>query len=152
MVLGFRLCSNDYLPLDSTGSKLAGGRWNSKKVPVVYLSESIALAVLEVTVNATDLPDDYKLTEVSIDDTLIESLIIATLPPTWREGAPFPTTRKIGDQWCSEKRSAVLRVPSSVVPQEFNLIVNTEHPDFAKITSRDLGLFEFDSRLRPKKN
>lgn len=97
---------------------------------MIYLSESIALAVLEVTVNATELPGDYRLTEVSIDDTLIESLDLGTLPPAWREGAPFPTTRKIGDQWCSEKRSAVLRVPSSVVPQEFNLIVDTEHPGF----------------------
>lgn len=150
MAVGFRLCKQKYLPLNPDGARAAGGRWNSKGVPAVYLSESISLAVLEVTVHATELPDEYCLTEILMDDAIIESLPLLSLPVDWREPAQARALRRIGDLWNSQKRSAVLRVPSIIVPQEANFVVNTEHPDFPSIQQRDLGFFHFDRRLRPR--
>ena len=121
-------------------------------MPALYLADSIALAVLEITVHAVELPDDYLLTKFLIDDDLIEALDVTTLPEFWRDEAEAETLRNIGNKWSRSKRSAVLKVPSIVVPQEFNLVVNTEHLAFPSIEHRDLGGFQFDRRLRPSRH
>lgn len=149
MAVGFRLCKQKYLPLNSDGARKAGGRWNSKGIPALYLADSIALAVLEVTVHALELPDDYVLTKVLFDDSLVQSLEIAASVPNWREDEQADTLRRIGDFWNRYRLSTVLKVPSVVVPQEFNFVINTEHPGFQNIRAVDLGPFRFDRRLRP---
>ena len=149
MPVGFRLCNKKYHPLDPEGARRAGGRWNSKGVPAVYLADSISLAVLEVTVHALELPDDYYLTEVIFDEALVETLDITKLLWNWRDPVRADELRGIGDQWNSEKRSAILKIPSIVVPQEFNLVVNTEHADFPAVEHKNRGAFQFDHRLRP---
>ena len=150
MIHGFRLCKQKYLPLSPEGARKAGGRWNSKGVPAVYLAGSISLAVLEVAVHALELPDDYRLTEILFDDAIVEAITLFSLPTDWREPEQAQALRKIGDLWNFDKRSAVLKVPSIVVPQESNFVVNTEHPDFRMLMQRDLGVFKFDRRLRPR--
>jgi RES domain-containing protein len=131
------------------GARLYGGRWNSPGVPVVYVAESRALAALEImaglrsraTLNA------YVLIEVRFEEYLVEELDRDSLPVAWRTSPPRPETQAIGDRWVREARSVVLRVPSVVIPAEFNFLLNPTHPEFDAVEILGPTPFEFDSRL-----
>lgn len=78
---------------------------------------------------------------------LVEEIALRNLPAHWRQEPPGPSTKKIGDVWLTEGRSAVLRVPSAIVPAENNYLINPEHPDFSKIQISRPERFVFDPRL-----
>lgn len=123
-----------------------GGRWNPVGSPVVYVADSIALAALEILVHvdAASLDALYVSFGLTIPDTLIE-VFPASL-------ASFPDAsgaQTFGRAWISERRSAALSIPSAVVPQERNILLNPAHPDFARIVIGDPELFSFDPRLLP---
>lgn len=139
-MLAWRLCREPFADLGGDGARLYGGRWNSPGRPLVYMAATAALAVLEVRVHL-DLPlelvpDDYVLVTIDLGDLAIEAL--ETLP-----GAP----RDLGDLWLSEARTPLLRVPSLVVPESANLLLNPRHPDAAGARSRGQRRFVFDPRL-----
>ena len=117
------------------GARIHGGRWNSKGVAVVYTADSLALASIEMIVNlpAPKLLQKYVRISAQIDLDLISDLSGAVLPVDWASRPISPSTRVIGDRWVKEQSSAVLRLPSIVVPDEFNYLLNPVHPDFAKI-------------------
>lgn len=133
------------------GSDLVPGRWNERGYRVVYTADSRALAALEILVNAgrgsaqrlafsmlaASIPDTLSITRVEIDD----------LPLDWRTARPVDATRRIGTQWLVEGKSAILCVPSAVIPQERTYVLNPLHPDFVKITISQPQPFLFDSRL-----
>ena len=147
MRVGYRLCKRKYAPANSDGARKAGGRWNSKGQPALYLADSVALAVLEVTVHALELPTDYLLWRFHIPDDAITP--VGELAPGWRDPKNVEVMRQIGTDWLREKRSAGLSVPSVIVPLERNYVLNPEHPAFFRIKWEGLGDFEFDQRLRP---
>ncbi len=146
----WRLVRKQWADLSGDGARLAGGRWNSPGKAVVYLSEDAALPVLEALVHLDlqqdSIPDDYVL--MRIDLTLLES----DGPGSWLEVGPEdltrpPESRAFGDRWIEEGRTPVLRVPSIVVPESLNLILNARHPLVSKIPKPADRPFEFDPRL-----
>jgi RES domain-containing protein len=126
--------------LSGEGARRFGGRWNSPGLPMVYLAEHPALAVLEVRVHLDLppdlLPDDYVLMRVDLPDERPEE--VATMPPD---------PRAVGDAWLRSGRTAVLRVPSAIVPNATNLLLNPRHPRAADAQICMIQSFQFDARL-----
>ncbi|BCX46450.1 RES domain-containing protein [Haloferula helveola] len=122
------------------GAQKFGGRWNSPGRRVVYLANSRALAALETLVHLTTPGSRAKafvIIPTSIPITGVISAEITTEP------------RATGDPWITNRRSLALRVPSAIVPGEFNFLLNPSHPDFSKIEAGDPQPFGFDDRLWP---
>jgi RES domain-containing protein len=131
-----------------------GYRWNSLNTYLVYTAESRALATLEVSVHldfSEDLPKDRFYVEIDIpDDLVILELSIEQLPENWDSQPPILETQYIGDDFVSQKDAAVLKVPSSIVPPEFNYLINPNHPDAAKIKVISVQRLKFDNRFKQK--
>ncbi len=151
MIVAWRIAGKNRLDFAFTGegSKLYGGRWNSKGYKAVYLAGSPALAALELMVHAVDyqILKGYYIFSVKIPQKLVTEFDISKLPVNCQEDPPPMELQQTGDDWLSEKKFAVLKVPSAVVPLEFNFIVNPEHADFKKIIVEDPLPFYFDKRL-----
>jgi RES domain-containing protein len=134
---------------DGEGARLFGGRWNSPGVSMIYTAQSQALAALEMLVHldSPDLLKKYVLFEVSMDPSYVRDLDISSLPRNWKAD-PAPTkSQAIGDDWVTGGASAVLRVPSTLVPGESNHLLNPRHRDFAKLRIGAMIPFQFDPRL-----
>lgn len=130
------------------GARLFGGRWNSPGVAVVYASRHKSLAALEQLVHFTPrTPNRFKAFSFQFNDSMIENVLLRTLPKDWRQEPPPPTTQQFGDAWVRESRSAVLIVPSIIIPEELNCLLNPAHPDFKKIVIGKPEDFFFDPRL-----
>lgn len=130
------------------GARLYGGRWNSRGIPVAYAAASRSLALLEVLVNlgAPQLLRRYVLVPVTFAEHHVEML--ADVPEDWRTHPAPRSTQEVGDTWVRESRSPVLRVPSVVVPAEWNFVVNPRHPDFAALDIGSPEKLDVDGRLR----
>jgi RES domain-containing protein len=134
---------------DGEGARAYPGRWNGRGVPMVYASETRALAALEMLVHleAEDLlASYYVLIPADVPDDLILS-VADPLPPDWNAHPASASTRAIGDDWVTAGGSAVLAVPSAVIPAERNYLINPLHPDFPRITVGPAEPFDFDPRL-----
>ncbi len=148
----YRLIKTKYVdnPLDPQGAKRYGGRWNSKGMAAVYASDSIALAALEklIHLHRNDALNHFVLCEITLHDNDIMTLATDALPEDWRDDPLPSSTMAIGDEWLTSGKSLVLAVPSTVVPQQFNFIINPNHPDFGKLRkSMTIEPFVFDCRL-----
>ncbi len=133
------------------GARLAGGRWNPKGIAVVYTSSSLALATLELLVNADAdlLPDDLMCFAVEIpDDMPVAHVTRGDLPPDWKGYPPPEALQAIGAAWCARRESAVLAVASAVIPEENNFLLNPAHPDFTRIQWGEPKPLQFDQRLQ----
>ena len=132
------------------GARLGGGRWNSPGVPVVYLAGTLELAELEVLVNLTTdrLLGSYVAFRVHIPEGLIETLAPSALPADWRRDPAPRSAKRVGDGWARSGRTAVLRVPSAVVPSSPNYLGNPAHPEAGRLGVE--GPFDplLDPRLR----
>lgn len=139
--------------LSGTGAAANPGRWNDDGEPVVYCAPTIAIAVLETAahVDAAGLPLNRYLVEMDVADPAWgrrEELDAARLPATW---AAIPAGRasvRIGSEWLSSMRSAILLVPSVIVPEERASLVNPRHPDARAISAKVVRLFEYDRLFR----
>ena len=129
---------------DGEGARRAGGRFNSPGRPVVYTSESLALAELEILGNL----GSYVAFRVRIPDEHISELDRSTLPDHWRDDPAPQAVRRIGDRWHQSGRSLALRVSSAVVPSEDNVLINPEHPEIDSIEIDGPFDPEIDVRLR----
>jgi RES domain-containing protein len=134
---------------DGEGARLAGGRWTSIGRRAVYASGSVALAALEMIahLDTTALLPAYVLIEVTVPESLVTSVDVATLPSDWRRYPAPAELRRIGDRWLDGKASAVLRVPSVLVAVEYNYVLNPGHPDFGRIRTGAPAHFPLDPRL-----
>jgi RES domain-containing protein len=130
------------------GAALAGGRWNSAGTKVIYLSEHKSLAALETLVH---LPRSatarFAFFQVELPAESIEPLPPAALPAGWTKVPPQTDTQAIGDAWVRDQRSAILAVPSVIISEELNYLLNPAHPDFKKIRVGNPQPFTFDPRL-----
>lgn len=134
---------------DGEGARLYGGRWNSPGTAVVYAAQHKSLAILEILVHVerTSILPAYSLVRASFEADLVEVLDRSELSEDWR-GYPAPEELKmIGDRWVRERRSAVLVVPSVIVEEENNYLINPGHPDSGSILIDEPEPFEFDRRL-----
>lgn len=128
------------------GASIAGGRWNSQGVQVVYTSAFKSLAVLETLVHLNpQISLSYVIFQVGFEETMIEKL--AERPREWQEMPAPRSVQGIGDLWVREGRSAVLEVPSTILPSESNFLINPNHPDFKKVVIGKPEPFAFDPRL-----
>lgn len=132
------------------GARLYGSRWNSKGVSVVYTAEHRSLAMLEILVHLRK-PKDYELYSVKFDESLVQELGAQNLPRNWDVEPPTSDTQDLGDNWVMSASSAVLSVPSAVVPEERNYILNPRHPDFNLVQVAGSFPGYFDPRLRRDK-
>lgn len=134
---------------DGEGARLFGGRWHSPGSPVVYTAASNALAALEMLVHlgkATVLPA-YVLVACTFDESVVVRVDHSRLPPNWRSYPAPPELQSLGDEWLRLGTSAVLEVPSAVIPSESNYLLNPRHADFRSISVSPREVFEFDLRL-----
>lgn len=134
--------------LTGTGASLYGGRWNSLGIAMTYTAGSPSLAMLETLVHlggritgnfcqlALEAPEDSILTYSESD-----------LPTNWREHPAPDALKKLGNKFILEGKYLCMKVPSVIVPEEFNCLINPEHPDFDKITVLVKGKINFDNRL-----
>jgi RES domain-containing protein len=141
---------SNYPTLDGRGGLETSARWHTQGQPIVYLAESVAGALLEVLVHLelgpVRLPRSYRLLKVEApDDVSIESISGAELRESWTEDETL--TRSIGDEWLASKRSALLRVPSAVAPETFNVLFNTAHEDAAGLKIASRHEYPWDRRL-----
>jgi len=138
--------------LSGAGAKATGGRWNAVGVAVVYTSQTRALACLETVVhlNAGGLPLNRYLVAETIPDDLSTNAQMATsasLPVGWDAEPAGRTSIEFGTNWMRWGTSALLVVPSVIVPEEFNILVNPQHPDSARITAAKVRKWLYDPRL-----
>jgi RES domain-containing protein len=123
---------------------------------LVYTAESRALATLEVSVHldfSEDLPSDRCYVEIDIpDDVEILELSLENLPKYWKSWPPLMETQFIGDDFVIQNNAAVLKVPSCIVPPEYNYLINPNHPDATKITVVSTQKVQFDSRFKKESN
>ena len=130
------------------GAFANSGRWHSAGTRVVYTSESVALATLEILVNmqGTEMPG-YVIVPCYFHEALVEEVDVATLPANWFADVSPPELRRIADSWARDHVSPVLKVPSAVTRMEFNYILNPEHPDFGSVDVGEPRPFVLDLRL-----
>ena len=126
-----------------------GGRWNSPRVRVIYVSEHQSTAALDVFIhNKPFSPDEkYKAFRLEWPESITEVFPVKKLPANWRISPPPAETMEIGDRWVEEKRSAVLGLPSAIAPDDTNFLLNPEHSDFRRIRIHSPIDYEFDPRL-----
>lgn len=138
------------IAFNGEGARLEGGRWNPKGVPVVYLSDHSALAALETFVHLKGAAAKIKFVMFRMeipDEVSVVELSVARLPANWRNEPPTLETMVLGESWIRERRSAILKVPSVLVPAAANFIYNPLHPDATKVKIDRGEKFSFDPRM-----
>lgn len=153
MVSAWRIVKRRYAhtAFDGEGARAYGGRWNGPGRPVIYVSESRALATLEVLagLKTSVVVPAYVLIRVDFDEALVKHVDPNDLGTDWRASPPTSATQRIGDEWLDEATSSALRVPSAVVPDEFNYLLNPRHSDFGTLRVGTPEELYLDPRLLP---
>jgi RES domain-containing protein len=139
--------------LSGAGAERSGGRWNSPGRPLVYASSSIALACLKTVVhlNATGLPLNRFLVRIEVPDPVWNRRQVQTpdtLPVGWSAIPEGRVSMDVGDAWLKGLHCAILLVPSVIVPEETNVLINPRHPDAQRVVARKLRPWYYDGRLR----
>ena len=135
---------------DGEGARRAGGRWNHQGTVVVYVSESLALAALEsfIHLGGAGRCISHVAIQVQIrEDIEIDEISPESLPSNWRKEPPPDSTKLIGTTWVKEAKTAIFRVPSVVVPTEYNYMLNPLHADFKQLVFSIPKPFHFDPRM-----
>jgi len=145
----FKICKEKYSnALNASG---VPNRWNKKDEFVIYTGSSRSLSTLETVVHrsAINISSPYKLLKISIDEkTIIQEIKRAELPSNWMTIEGYVALQEIGSNWYKSLEYLVLKVPSSIIPQEYNYIINTKHPLFiTHIKLESIENFAWDKRL-----
>ena len=145
----FKICREKYShSLNASG---ASNRWNKKDEFVIYAGRSRSLSTLEMVAHRSyiNISNQYKLLiNLITDESLIKEIEIKDLPENWKSIEAYVELQEIGSQWYRSNESLVLKVPSSIIPQEHNYIINTKHPSFTThIILKDVDDFVWDNRL-----
>jgi len=148
----YRLANEEFThDLSGKGAKLYGGRWNSFGLPVLYTTEHISLAVLEILVHIKTLktPLNYYLITLEIPENVgLINIDYKKMKRNWKDDPSY--LQSIGDEFLNSKKSLVLKVPSAIIEDENNFIINPAHPDMKKIKILSAENFIFDKRLSLK--
>jgi RES domain-containing protein len=155
---GWRLSQAPYdskaQAFDGEGAFRTGRRWNSRGVRVVYAASSIALASLEILVNLEDmetLKTHYTAYKIRFPQRIMQTVMpngdLNGLPDDWSSNPKPPSAKAVGDAWVKAAQSAVLEIPSAIIPLERNYLINPLHPDFKQIEIESGIKYAFDPRL-----
>ncbi len=145
----FRLSKKRFAKdLSGRGAELAGGRWNSKGVPVLYTAQSRALCTAELAVHLPlqIVPKDYQLITLKVPDS-VSYYEPKRLPKDWNSLPHSNSTQKIGDQFIAKNQFLMMKVPSVVVQGDYNYILNPFHTFFSKIEIKKIEPYRFDKRF-----
>jgi RES domain-containing protein len=147
----WRIIKNRYATdaFTGEGSRLNGSRWTSPGGRVIHASQSLSLATLEVLVHlqASKPLAAYVVYDIEFPDACVLAIDVDSLPDNWRDYPAPPETRSRGDAWLRNASSAVLRVPSAIVPIESNFLLNPEHSDFSGFPVRGPRPLDVDRRV-----
>ena len=147
----WKICRRRYAADAATGegARLYGGRWNSRGVPMIYASTSLALSAIETFVNLEPnlQPKDLVSIEGEIPDRMeIAQQDLKSLPQDWHETRD-ESLHHFGDEWIRASKTVALLVPSAAILGEWNVLLNPSHSDFRKIRFREPKAFAFDLRM-----
>jgi len=145
----FRIGSASYIQdISGTGAKLFGGRWNRKGLAMLYTAEHRSLAALELLVhlNRNELPEDLRLLSLQVPEKSIIQISLEKRGNTGK-GKPEKNFKELGSEWILSNESLCLKVPSIIIKEEFNILINPNHQLFKKIEIEKVNEFIFDSRL-----
>ena len=148
----WRICNRKFAAsaFSGEGAKLWGGRWNEVGVPLVYTACNLSLAALETFVHLDSdlMPDDLVAIAADIPEKVkITRIKLSSLPKNWREYPAPDDIKQISLQWIATNETVVLAVPSVVIPEEENWLINPAHPDFRRIKINVEIPFSFDPRM-----
>lgn len=147
----WRICHRKFkkTAFSGEGARLYGGRFNSEGNAVVYTSGSLSLSLLELIVQMNDRSQlkDCVIFSADIPVSAIWEPSLKELPDDWNNIPYLSNTQKFGDNWIQSKKTAAMRIPSVVVPIEFNYVINPFHREFSKIRISDADDFSFDERI-----
>lgn len=152
----WRICRRRFSKqaFNGEGARRLGGRWNYPGETLVYASSTLSLAALETFVNLSPakIPLDLVCLEANLPDNLsTERVELSSLSRDWRT-TPAPTAlQDIGSAWLRSLRTVALFVPSAVIPEEFNVLLNPVHPDFESLKIGRPQRFQFDPRMWKRK-
>jgi RES domain-containing protein len=145
----YRICKSEYKDdLSGTGAKRYGSRWNQPGYPMLYTAEHISLAALEmlVHINFDEVPPSFYLLLIKLPDAVaITELKYDKLKKSWEEDNGY--TAWIGSEFLKDKTTLCLKVPSAVIAEEHNYLLNPLHADFKKVQIEESRPFNFDKRL-----
>ena len=141
---------SNHATLGGEGGLIASARWHTQGHPILYLAETPAGALVEVLVhlelNPAHLPRSYKLLKAAApDDISLLTVAKAELAGNWTED--LLASRSLGDEWLRSRATALLRVPSAIVPETFNLLLNPRHPEAARVRIVSHRDYPWDKRL-----
>ena len=141
---------SNFADLSGRGGLTEPGRWHSIRRPIVYLSDHSASALLEILMHlevaAEDLPDPFQLLSIEVsDDVVFDTIEPEKLPHQWRFDPA--TTQAIGNGWLTASQTALLRIPSAIVPFAWNWLLNPTHRDTTRSKVIDTRRVAFDARL-----
>lgn len=139
--------------LSGAGARLYGGRWNSEGRAMVYLASSRSLAVLEALVHLspTNIPKDFCIVTINAPDDFAE-INPKSLPGNWKDYPEQNILKQTGNVFLQEKKHLLLKVPSAIVQEEFNYLLNPLHKQFDSVKILSKEPFSFDERLTPAKS
>lgn len=147
----YRLSKQQYIKdISGRGAQLAGARWNSKGIALLYTAESRALATIEVAVHIPlgILPTGYFLAIIEVPGNAAMIKINAEdMPGRWNTNPSISATQKIGDEFVKNNKALILQVPSATIQGDHNYLINPAHPDFHLVKIKTVEPFEFDTRL-----
>lgn len=148
MIVFWRI--SNYPSLDGYGAVHHPGRWHSAGKRVVYVADSPAAALVEKLVHLDltydDLPDSYTLIKIEAADSVqVEDVAATELPHGWVDDQKI--SRAFGDQWLRSSRASLLRVPSAILPETFNYLLNPAHRDASRIRVLWHREYPWDRRL-----
>lgn len=156
MIVGWRIvaAARARFAFSGDGSRRAGTRWTSEGILAVYLADSLALAALESLVRLpyAEVHPSYVAIRCEFPEELVWLIEDNHVPPDWRDSPPIGELREIGDGWATKLRTPVMSVPSAIIPQERNYILNPAHPHFGNIAVGEPAPFVFDIRLLNRYN
>ena len=147
-MITYRLTTGKFAnDISGTGAKINGGRWNPVGLAGLYTSQYISLTILEILVRATrsTTPNSYTLTSFEIPDNSIYQIQLSKLKNEWKYDLNY--TQGIGEDFLTDNQSLCLKVPSAIVPQENNFLLNPLHRDFKRVKIIASELLELDKRL-----
>jgi len=153
-VLVWRIASVAYAAFDGEGARRYGSRWTRKGLPIVFASATLSLAALERFVHTDPDLEPIDLVAIAMEiaaSVTVETVEVGDLPSDWRTYPAPSALTLVGERWIEAARTAVLSIPSAVIPHERNFILNPAHRDFARLKAGRAEPFSFDPRMWKKK-
>jgi len=148
-MLVYRISKCKYIEdLSGLGAATYPGRWNGKGTYILYTAATASLALLESVVHISNIPTiPYCMIGIEIPDNELAEVSVKDLPAGWQNNPPAEDLKEIGNQFVKEGKYLALKIPSALMPEEFNIILNPSHPDFKKVKIISKRNLSIDERL-----